>query len=254
MRDRAERFKQDRELNVKKIYAHLDEFENTTIFNELLAMMQNHSETFPVDSFRFSVHQIAFWKLHKTGSTTFSSVIYRYSCRNNLRMFLSVMDARLSDATQNIIIKWLQYSRYENASKIPSQIFDTIYVHIQYYFVTSEVLEFFNIIIDRPRVITMIREPLSHAISYAVWRFAPANVSHLNYFIEHHLNSNTLCQDLHLQSEIEIDIFMNKYFQYFELVCLTDAFDECLVMMKRRFNWQIVDITYLALHDAEVSP
>ena len=62
--------------------------------------------------------------------------------------------------------------------------------------------------------------------------------------------SGVLASEFGLKTKEDVDVFLNSTWKDFELVCLTEYFDECLVMMRRRFNWNMLDITYLRLLDS----
>ena len=64
------------------------------------------------------------------------------------------------------------------------------------------------------------------------------------------LPSNILAAEFALVTEEDVANFLANDWNLFSLVCLSEAFDECVVMMRRMFNWDMLDITYLRLLDS----
>jgi hypothetical protein len=114
-----------------------------------------------------------------------------------------------------------------------------------------EMIEFFKYIIDKPLIITIMREPMEQVLS-TMYYFLTKDVQHngLTATIET-FPANPQCRELGITTDEELDRFIESGMDMFDLICVTEHFDECMVMLRRRMNWDMVDITYLRIHDAE---
>jgi hypothetical protein len=116
-------------------------------------------------------------------------------------------------------------------------------------------IDFFHHIINKPVILTMIREPLSHTLSWlAYFRpfvFGRDGRSQPAHIIQSQLRTDNLqCRELGITTDKELDAFIASGMDLFDMICVTEHFDECMVMLRRRMNWDMVDITYLRIHDA----
>ena len=111
-------------------------------------------------------------------------------------------------------------------------------------------LDFYDFIIDHPAVVTIVRHPYSHTLSHIAYRFPPSSPEGFNEMIHKHVPRNALCAGLGLHNRTEIDEFLEHTSKRFSLICILEAFDECLVLMRRMFNWTMKDITYMNVLDS----
>eukprot|EP00042_Codosiga_hollandica_P032218 m.202663 g.202663 ORF g.202663 m.202663 type:complete len:180 (+) comp53839_c0_seq5:758-1297(+) len=45
--------------------------------------------------------------------------------------------------------------------------------------------------------------------------------------------------------------FVGHRWSQFALICITELFDECLAIMRRKFNWSLADLPYLPQRDSQ---
>jgi hypothetical protein len=112
-------------------------------------------------------------------------------------------------------------------------------------------VEFFNHIIDKPFIITVLREPLQQLLSFMYW-YHDSKIQ--KYGLTQALKqgpSNPQCRELGITTDEQLDRFLESDMYLFDMICVTEHFDECMVMLRRRMNWDMVDITYLRIHDAK---
>eukprot|EP00042_Codosiga_hollandica_P027982 m.143570 g.143570 ORF g.143570 m.143570 type:complete len:241 (+) comp52647_c0_seq21:506-1228(+) len=112
---------------------------------------------------------------------------------------------------------------------------------------------FYRAIIEDVQIMTIVREPLSHALSWLTYTQAVNDMNTLVRLIPtNSLPENPMALDLGLRSEEDIMRFLTDDWHHFSLICIMEAFDECLVMMRRKFNWNMQVILYMRLLDKSV--
>jgi hypothetical protein len=197
------------------------------------------------------VMNIALFKTHKTASSTLASVLYRFAARHGGKLFTfgpaTVMPART-------VVQWAN-------SGVPAPYklkFNIAFQHLSGYgrLPTSmgNIFKLYNGLISSPRVITIVREPVSHALSWVTYMRTPPTLAHLSRLIESpEMPANTLAADFGLQTSQDVTNFVLRELPKFSLACISEQFDECLVMMRRSFNWSFLDITYMKLLDSSKS-
>ena len=112
------------------------------------------------------------------------------------------------------------------------------------------VFDLYHYLIKDPAVITILREPIKHALSWACFYNLPQTLKDLEAKVKS-LKPNKVCEEFGIVTLEQLKYFIANHFPKFELVCISEFFDECMVMMRRRFNWSLLDITYLRLLDSE---
>ena len=217
------------------------------VFSNFTSMLKNVDSRFTTKVSRPVNRHVVFLKTHKTGSSTMASVFFRAACRHRLRVFIS---GNTTGLRFEHVVPW---SRETNSRYLHR--FETAFQHPPTHHWTLEVplptlLDFYQAIIYNPAIVTIVRHPYSHTISHISFRKTPSNLDEFTAMVHKHAPRNALCAGLGLHNRTEIDEFLEQTSQRFSLICILEAFDECLVMMRRMFNWSIKDITYMNILDS----
>eukprot|EP00042_Codosiga_hollandica_P032699 m.211933 g.211933 ORF g.211933 m.211933 type:complete len:264 (-) comp53985_c0_seq1:24-815(-) len=120
----------------------------------------------------------------------------------------------------------------------------------------SQLVDFYNEIILAPQLVTILRDPVLHYISYYfyyVGREPDANLDWVEWYASKGNLPNLLCAEFGLVTEADVRMFLARDFDQFALVLIADRIDEGLVIMRRKFNWSLLDITYMRLLDSNNS-
>lgn len=112
-----------------------------------------------------------------------------------------------------------------------------------------------HLIGDDVSVFTLFREPKQQYISWAYFYYVPnkypADPAEVFLsFLREQRNPNPLAGEFGLFSEGDVDTFLEKHFGNFKLILLSERFDECLVLLRRILNWDLIDITYMKILDS----
>jgi hypothetical protein len=192
------------------------------------------------------INHVAFLKTHKTGSSTLASVVFRASARNHWRMYGNNGTNIGGEAVKEHLGKAYSHRKAH---------YDTVFVHLGGKVPSPHVyLVLYSRMIDSPHIFTIIREPMSHALSYLCYMKLSKSVSDIEEHIRKLPHLNVQLTDLAIDNSIEaVNKFLREYFQKFSFVCLTEYFNECLVMMRRYFNWSFRDLLYMRLLDSKDS-
>eukprot|EP01147_Barroeca_monosierra_P002803 gene2803-5646_t len=205
--------------------------------------------------------KIVYVKTHKTGSSTVTNILHRYTHKHNLRPVLPKNNLFLG---------------YPNKASLPSS-----YVKLPPIRGKDEydVLCSAHSVYDRPRMdalvpdasyITVLRDPTSHFVSsWNYWHVTDhiksrsgKEVSMFD-FIEnpnkyrtllsegdHRLIHNSMVHDLGLSgspSRADVEQLVSELNNRFALVIITEHFDESLIMLRRQLCWKPEEILYLSL-------
>ena len=211
-------------------------------FQPLLEILTEHeaNRTQP----RVPVSHVALLKTHKTASSTLASVLFRYAARHNLRLFAMGPGTVMPSMYVKRLASFIPESRRHKFDIFFQHLSgtDTLEVNM------TRVFRMFEGLIENPRVITIVREPLKHALSWACYMRTPRTIRGLYQLLGSKLMpSNTMAADFGITTRDQLDKFLATDFGRFELVCITELFQECLVMLMRRFGWSLLDITALSI-------
>jgi hypothetical protein len=213
-----------------------------TRFQPLLEILAEHEANRTQPTVQIS--HVALLKTHKTASSTLASVLFRYAARHNLRMFAMGPGTVMPSMYVKRLASFVPKSRLHKFDMLFQHLsgMDTLGVNM------PGVFRMFEGLIDNPRVITIVREPMKHALSWACYMRTPQNLKSLYKIVDSNsLPSNTLAADFGITTRDQLDKFLATDFSRFELVCITELFQECLVMLMRRFGWSLLDITALSI-------
>jgi hypothetical protein len=177
--------------------------------------------------------QVAFLKTHKTGSATMASVLFRLACRHQLRVMTVGFGPTLSP---RMGAAWLN-----GAARSNSPQFDVMFQHItqsvQMLDVPiSAVIQAYQSYISKPFIFTIVREPIALSISW-LYYFRPPTENISLSLAATAIPPNMLCRHLGIATEAQLNAFLEKDVDLFDMICLTERFDECMVMLRRRLHW-----------------
>ena len=210
------------------------------------------------------IHHIYFLRTHKTGSSTLGTIILSNGVRKNHKI---VLEPDLADMHWPAPLKLNQFSRLVKSDE--AKIFVS---HIR--FNKRPV----NSVFPKPeaKYITIVRHPVSQFRSGWFFYSIP-NLTHIpgntaNAFlkssdalqeIQKRLNktkfperffhfSNSNLYDMGLEQENIKDMklvesYIDKMEREFDLVLITEYFDESLILLKRLLCWELQDIVYIKL-------
>ena len=219
-----------------------------TFADFLLLLHSNTVSKYDTDPYKPVITNIALFKTHKTGSTTLASVLYRFGGRWRRRMF------KFSQSTVCSPKVWLNWAVNGTIPKAERLTYSLAFQHLsgrgdKLAADFSKAIEFYNLIINKPRILTMLREPTTHLLSWICFYRLPEDIAGLEGLLASSPNNSQMAE-FGISTKAELMAFLGSMDESFELVCITEYFDECLVMMRRRFNWNMLDITYLRLLDS----
>ena len=216
------------------------------------------------------IHHIYFLKTHKTGSTTLGTIILSYGVRRNHKI---VLDPDLSDMDWPAPLKLNEVS-----SQVKSDEAKIFVSHIR--FNKGPV----NSVFPKPKAkyITIVRHPVSQFKSaWVFYRISkltriPDNGYSINTFLKssdalqeiqrrydkakfppqffHFSNSNLYDMGLeqeNIQNIKLVEGYVDKMEREFDLVMITEYFDESLILLKRLLCWEFQDIVYIKLRSKE---
>ena len=207
---------------------------------------------FQRDPARPSIDHVALFKTHKTASTTLASLLFRYAARHQSRVF------KCNSASTVIAIDDGCWRTAWHADKAYTErlSFNFVLYHIsvrgdELTVRIGDVMTLYNSIVRDPWLLTTLRNPRSHCLSWLCYYMLPQNMTQLEDMIHNNtLANNIQVREYGIKNLDALRHFIRHELNQFSLVCITEYFDECLVMMRRRFNWDMLDITYIRLLDS----
>jgi len=182
------------------------------------------------------VGNVVMYKTHKTGSTTLGSILFRFGARHG-RKFMYHSDHYLPVGRDFL-------KTFERGSNI----------HLQHHKIRGmgavDGMDFYAHFIDRPHFITVLRSPIKRYLSAYRYFWEPFHKGRMNAFLLDSRFINQQCRDFGISNSTELSAFLAGPYQRFEVVIINEMFDEGLVMLKRKFNWDMEDILYVRLQDS----
>ncbi|GFO37255.1 galactose-3-o-sulfotransferase 3 [Plakobranchus ocellatus] len=223
------------------------------------------------------IRQVVFAKVHKAASSTVQNILLRFALARDLDVFLPKRGTIIND-NGSAIEPW-QMIRHPKG-----KLFDILCSHIVY---NRQILgQYFP---DSAVRVAIIREPMQQALSalhyYATVfpkKFILAGIrkhqknpfdGYLQHPEDFYPRSDRICAqpgsyisnrmsfDLGFptqnffaskENDTKIELFLNRLNQEFEIVLISDYFDESMVLLKRLLRWSIKDILYLKVNAAEL--
>ena len=205
-----------------------------------------------------TLESVAYFKTHKTGSTTMASLLLRFAVRRNLTTF------PMSNSLHNCYEKTKKHTKggfvvinvsnyvYWNSSlrfHIINRHFSS-HGHLDTMF--DKVSDFYDTKMRQPfKIITTLRRPESQFRSWFNF-FYRAEINEMN-FIKNNAHNELQLQEFgfFLTGEKNISNFLSVHLRKIDLFVITEMYDESLVLMMLDYNWTFVDITYLPLNAQE---
>ena len=246
-----------------KVFIH----RSTTLVDELQKKITGtdlkEQLVFPAPSCQ-PIHHIYFLKTHKTGSTTLGTIFFSYGVRRNHKI---VLNPDLADMDWPAPLKLNEVS-----SQVKSDEAKIFVSHIR--FNKGPV----NSVFPRPeaKYITIVRHPVSQFKSawefYRISKLTHISDNTINTFLKssdalqemqkrldktkipeiffHFSNSNLYDMGLeqeNIQNMKVVESYIDKMEREFDLVMITEYFDESLILLKRLLCWEFQDIVYIKL-------
>eukprot|EP00904_Undaria_pinnatifida_P003356 jgi/Undpi1/13020/HiC_scaffold_8.g02683.m1 len=195
---------------------------------------------------------VALMRTHKTGSTTLATLFYRYGRRHGLEVAQFVgshSTIPIAQAAQ----KTQQSQRYV----------DIMHYHIgedgPLVGTWDEAKDLYKQILRDPdniNFITIFREPREHLLSYYTFFIEPITRLPISIFLglenpDPELLKrleNSLCQEFGLQTPEDLEHFITSSLPEFQLVMITERFDESLMVLRHILRWHMIDMTYVYLN------
>ncbi|KAK3709621.1 hypothetical protein RRG08_013904 [Elysia crispata] len=219
--------------------------------------------------------QVVFAKVHKAASSTVQNILLRFAMARNLSVLLPNHKATINQASPYI----------DRNAVVPhpegKTMFDILCNHVVYD--EKEISKYFP---ESAARVAIIREPMSQALSALVyfatrfptrelWRGLskhpddPVNgfLNHPEDFssetsqtnLEEFFVNNRMSVDLGLdlldfksskQNQSKIRSFLKRLEAEFDLVLISDYFDESIILLRRYLHWSMKDIVYLRVNTA----
>ncbi|CAH1787560.1 unnamed protein product [Owenia fusiformis] len=200
------------------------------------------------------LNSIYFLKTHKTGSTTLQSILMRYGDTRNLSFAFKEKNHELGWPRvfhKNIPIKL----------KAPHSRYDIICQHLRH---SDDVFDVLN---PKAKVITILRNPTYNFIStfkyfYEKWTkrcFGTINIDEFLSTMENSTSNITVSNecvnrqlyDLGMRPNDTVNVIKVKRKIWemdmtFDLVMISEYFNEGLILLKHLMNWSFDDIVYIS--------
>lgn len=180
-------------------------------FREAEALMQDNAELVgKPDPNKPKIVRVASPKTHKTGSSTLSSVLYRFCVRHRLRMFHKgdwsfLGGGTISNALKDPSVAGAYHMEFHHLSPNGKWKGQYATAHKFYKHILSE----------RLQVVTIFREPRQQYVSWAYFYHVPNHrprppLEVLTEFVEAGKNSNPLAGDFGLYTDAQTTAFIDR--------------------------------------------
>eukprot|EP00752_Nemacystus_decipiens_P008220 g7350.t1 len=198
------------------------------------------------------VSNLAFFKTHKTGSTTLAILLHRYGRRHNLQV------AHFPGYGSTIPI-----AEAANKTRESRNLVDIMHYHIDTKTTKQERWAqakglYSEIMRDRDNInfITIFREPRERLLSFYSFFFEYKTKVPIKKFFQQENPDpkvveqlrNLGCKEFGIETEADLDEFILAEIPQFELILLTERFDEGLMVMRNLLKWHLVDVTYVPVN------
>ena len=187
--------------------------------------------------------RIANPKTLKTGSSTLASILFRFGARNALRMFRPGKHVRTGLPTGTIEA----FSKKEHAGMADLE-FHHLSAMGRWQGDYDKADAWYRHLIGRD--VSVFREPVQQFLSQTFYYVVPqypkrAPLEVLRAYVLSKGYANPLCADFGIYMPNEARAFLAQLEKRFDLILISERFDEGLVLMKHLFRWKMQDITYL---------
>ncbi|KAK6194600.1 hypothetical protein SNE40_000206 [Patella caerulea] len=188
---------------------------------------------------------IAFLKVHKCGSTTMSNILHRFALRHNLNVVLPNTNRTirqfwiLGSLDTNTTKKIIPVARGENYNILAVDTFYNKQIYDQ-------------LIPDHPFFLAIFREPVERYISFLFYNaeISPKMKQKMKtdpYIFRNFTGkASSALEDFsfYLQNLSSIR-FTERMDNEFDMIMVTEYFDESLILLKRKLCWTFQDILYI---------
>ena len=211
-------------------------------------------------------HNLVFLKVHKTGSSTIANILQRFGHFRNLNF-----------ALPNKTAGQLRYNYFGGVGEtlkpdgiIPSKLGSKRY-NILYNHVIFSRKHFLRIFPKNETVyVTMVRQPVNQFLSALLFflhdKILDAAMNNITYYLKNisayepenpylSFTNNRQALDLGFPtSKVRDEKYASSYVKLidrmFDLVLITEYFDESLIILKRKMCWNFKDILYMRKNKA----
>jgi hypothetical protein len=212
-------------------------------FKPLWEVLSRHTQ-YNSDPQRPKITRISSPGTHKTGSIVVSSILYRFASRHHLRIFHRGEWPFLeTDVIKSPAKEW--QNKYD---VVFSQLCAKGQWHGGDYDDASALYK--HLLGPEHHSVMVTSEPSQHYIDWLYFYVIPKKrnfkpIEVLGSFIKARMNRNMYMQEFAVRTFEQYDKFMANHVPKFDLVLVRERMDECLVLLRRMYNWDIRDITYL---------
>jgi len=180
---------------------------------------------------------IVFFKTHKTGSTTLGSIFFRFGARHGCKFMVGM---------EHYTILQRDSASFGVGSNI----------HLQHHrplgLSFDELVDTYSLYIRNPLFVSVLRNPMDRYISAYRYFWEPYFSSKFFQFLQDKRYHNQQAIDFGLHNSTLMTQFFSSGGSFDKMgpVLITEYFDEGLLLMKRKFNWDLQDILYIKLFDS----
>ena len=216
--------------------------------------------------------QVVFVKVHKAASSTVQNILLRFAMARDLSALLPINGHIISQDSKAI----------PRADMIPQvqgkQIYDILCSHVVYdsdqvgqYFAETafrvaiirepmkqvlSALAYYTLVYPSPPLVAGAQKHksdpingfLRHPEDYTGGQKCPQPTSFVNTRMSFDLGFNVGHIEATRQNRAEIKQFLQNLEEEFDLVLISDYFDESMVLLKRQLKWSLRDILYLRVN------
>ena len=216
--------------------------------------------------------QVVFVKVHKAASSTVQNILLRFAMARDLSALLPINGPIISQDSKAI----------PRARMIPQvqgkQIYDILCSHVVYdsdqvgqYFAETafrvaiirepmkqvlSALAYYTLVFPSPPLVAGAQKHksdpingfLRHPEDYTGGQKCPQPTSFVNTRMSFDLGFNVGHIEATRQNRAEIKQFLQNIEEEFDLVLISDYFDESMVLLKRQLKWSLRDILYLRVN------
>ena len=192
------------------------------------------------------VSKIAYIKTHKTGSSTLGSVFLRYGARHGLRLYKQAKGAGGHTIEGIPEIRMFEQLAFDMCIQHTSE-------EGYWNYKMHDLVMFYNGIIRSPKLVTIVREPIEHYLSYYFYFIGAEdqyNLDTMQWYAAQGGLMNPLAGEFNVHTIEQLALFLSNDFPKFDFILVSDRMDESLLVMRKLFNWDLLDITYMRILDS----
>ncbi|XP_029656780.1 galactosylceramide sulfotransferase-like [Octopus sinensis] len=209
------------------------------------------------------IKQIVLHKTHKCASSTVVNILERFALKHKLKVAVPL---GLQSTFFGNKFKFFTSSSVHEVSTAP---FDMLYFHFRF-----NKTEIFKIMKKETIYVTILRDPVAQFDSafkffnlYYILGLKAKNgletfINNPHQFYKSHNNNflrNPMAFEFGFDSrknytKEQVDVFVRETLSSFDLIMISNYFDESLVLFKQVTGWNISDLIYFRLNQQPVTP